>query len=273
MGKAGLNIRSALFLAAVCGQTYSQFNHPEGWFLVPKGYSAVGTFDGKAYAGTRERFGFIIESDNSFIAAFRGTGSAEDWASDLIADQTDYFPVKGAGLTHRGFTDIYKSIRETLLGQLARLPANKPLFITGHSLGGALATLAALDISANTGFRNPKVYTFAAPRVGNPAFVKKYNKTIACHYRIQNEFDMIPHLPPLVYSSPRTNQKSYYMHVRGKVKRSFQTGTISGNHVLGNYFSDLAKDDPAFAAALCAYPPGWCPGVRSGARRTGMRGR
>ncbi len=256
-----LDLRTALFLAAVCGQTYMQYNNKDGLFLVPRGYSLVSEFKAKAYDNSAERFGFVLTSERASVLAFRGSGSAFDWVSDFIAQQTTYRPVKNSGLTHKGFTDIYMSTRMQILEILKQLPPEKPLFITGHSLGGALATLAAIDLANNSAFTAPIVYTFGAPRVGDPKFASSYNSTVATHWRFQNEFDIVPHLPTLVYQSPNTKQTYYYMHVKGEVKRSFRMGSVAGNHILPSYFANIANEDPAFALSVCSEPPGWCPAI------------
>lgn len=256
-----LDYRTALFLAAVCGQTYMQYNNKDGLFLVPRTYSLVSEFTARAYDDSDERFGFVLTSEGASVLAFRGSNSAVDWVSDFIAQQTTYRPVKNAGLTHKGFTDIYMSARTQIIEIINQLPQGRPLFITGHSLGGALATLAALDLANNTSFIDPIVYTYGAPRVGDPKFASSYNASIGTHWRFQNEFDIVPHLPTLVYQSPKTKQTYYYMHAKGEVKRSFRMGSVSGNHILSNYFADLAQEDPAFALAICAEPPGWCPAI------------
>lgn len=256
-----LDFRAALFLAAVCGQTYVQFTNKNGLFLVPKTYHLAGEFSAKGIDDSEERFGFVLTSPRASVLAFRGSGSTVDWVSDFIAQQTAYQPVQDAGLTHKGFTDIYMSTRSQIIDIVNQLPKDIPLFITGHSLGGAISTLAALDLASNTAFTEPIVYTFGAPRVGDPKFASHYNSLIATHWRFQNEFDIVPHLPTLVYQSPNTKQTYYYMHVKGEVKRSFRMGSVSGNHVLSSYFSDLAKEDPAFAMSICADPPGFCPAL------------
>jgi triacylglycerol lipase len=249
-----LDLRTAL-----CGQTYVQFNNKSGLFLVPETYSLVGEFTATGVDNSQERFGFLLTSERASVLAFRGSGSAVDWVADFIAQQTTYRPVKNAGLTHKGFSDIYMSSRDQILALVGQLPAERPLFITGHSLGGALATLCSLDLACNSSFSSPIVYTFGAPRVGDPRFVQKYNATVASHWRFQNEFDIVPHLPTLVYESPKTKKTYYYMHVKGEVRRSFRMGSIAGNHILTSYFADLAREEPTFAAAICAGPPGWCP--------------
>ena len=256
------DLQTALFLAGICGQTYAQYNNKaDGLFLVPRTYKLVGEIWAKAYNQIPERFGFVLHSPEASILAFRGTGSAVDWVSDFIAQQIPYRPVGDAGQTHKGFTDIYMSAREQIHQLMLALPAETPLFITGHSLGGALATLAAIDIVHHSPIVTPIVYTFGAPRVGDPQFVRRYNYSVPTHWRFQNEFDIVPHLPPLVYQSPQTKKTYFYLHVKGEVIRSFRNGTVSGNHILSSYFADLAQEDPAAAKSMCAEPPGWCPDV------------
>ncbi|WP_274655010.1 lipase family protein [Paenibacillus humicola] len=251
-------MRTAIYLAAVCGQAYVQSDNPDGLYLVPAGYRPIGSFEAGAFEIALQPFGFVLESDDAAILAFRGTRSAVDWVTDFIARQIPLSIVRNGGRTHQGFTELYLSARSQIFGLLDRLPERKPLFVTGHSLGGALAVLAALDIASNRR-QTPYVYTFGAPRVGDPAFVRTYNKAVKATYRVQNEFDVVPYLPPLVYRSPKTDKTYYYLHVKGEVKRSFRMGSIGGNHVLSSYFADLAKEDPGFAAFICQDPPGLCP--------------
>ncbi|QYR20870.1 lipase family protein [Paenibacillus sp. sptzw28] len=254
-----MDMQTAIFLAAVCGQTYVQFENIQQNFLLPATYRVVGSFTAAAHGSPMEPFGFLIESDRAAVLAFRGTSSATDWVTDMMAQQTAFKPVKGALQTHRGFTDVYMSARGRVFSLLEQLPSNKPLYITGHSLGGALATLAAYDIAVNRPSVRILVYTFGSPRVGDPKFVRSYNSTVPAHFRIQNEFDIVPYLPPLIYQLPKSEKIYYYLHVKGEVKRSFRIGSVGGNHILSNYFADLAKEEPAFAASLCAMPSGWCP--------------
>lgn len=142
----------AIFLAAVCGQTYTQFANAEGAFVVPADFSAVHSFQAKSMGNVRELFGFILESPQEIIVAWRGSISTNDWLSNMNAAQKPFQYIKEPCLTHRGFTDIYASAREAILSVLGTLSPEKTLFVTGHSLGGALATLCALDVAANSAF-------------------------------------------------------------------------------------------------------------------------
>src|SRR5208283_4495565 len=73
--------------------------------------------------------------------------------------------------------------------------------ICGHSLGGAIATLLALDVAANTNFKDPAVYTFASPRTGDQVFVNTYDHWVPDTVRIANRMDLVPKLPlPPLYA-------------------------------------------------------------------------
>ncbi|REE66963.1 triacylglycerol lipase [Paenibacillus taihuensis] len=254
-----VDIRTAIFLAAVCGQAYMQYSN-NGYFLVPESYRVVGSFSAASFAGNEEPFGFVIESPQAVVLAFRGTSSTTDWVTDMIAQQTAFKPLsKKSVMTHRGFTEVYMSARDQIFRLLDQVPSDKPLFVTGHSLGGALATLASLDIAVNRKPDTIITYTYGAPRSGDPAFVRAYNAAVPISFRIQNEFDVVPHLPPLVYQSPKTDKTYYYMHVKEEVKRRFHNGSLGGNHVISSYFNDLAQDAPGFTYSMCSGPPGWCP--------------
>ena len=92
------------------------------------------------------------------------------------------------GKVHKGFLEAFSSVKD----QVDRyLPCAEglPVFITGHSLGGALATLGAAHLS---GWGLAACYTFGAPRVGNKAFAGSLQTPV---YRVVNPGDPVPHVP------------------------------------------------------------------------------
>jgi len=255
------DIRRAIFLAAVCSQTYAQFNDPDGSFVIPDGYKLVSAFRAKSFTRQWERFGFIIESAQDVVIAFRGTSSTANWISDAIASQVKYKWVKGFGQSHRGISDIYNSARDSILSALGSVDAAKALYITGHSLGGALAVLCAPDAAKHSVFRNPLIYTFGAPRVGNPTFAKAFSDQLPRSCRVYNIFDAVPLLPPQVYKPPRRETTYHYMHVKEAEALQFNNGSVPANHVIGSYYRALAGQDPLFAEFLNKRNPGFCPQV------------
>ncbi|RCX23485.1 lipase (class 3) [Fontibacillus phaseoli] len=251
--------KRAIFLAAVCGQTYVQFGNPAGSFVIPMDFSLTHTIQAKSITKVWEVFGFVIESPQEIIIAFRGTSSTTDWISDAIASQMRFKFIKEDSLTHRGFTKIYSSARDGIMSALTNLSPDKKLYITGHSLGAALATLCAIDLAANTAFSSPILYTFGSPRVGNPAFAKAFTNYVQNSYRVANQFDIVTYAPPSIYKLPKREKKYYYSHVRALNPLSFQNGAVGLNHVISSYFDDLSRLEPEFTIWLCSINPGFCP--------------
>jgi predicted lipase len=146
----------------------------------------------------------LAEGPDCFILAFRGTASIRNWITDadfkrnlLMWDNT------GADVeVHAGFLAALDSIVPELWKALGGSPAFKiqnckPIFVTGHSLGGALAILAALELQRQ-GFQIAQVYTFGQPRVGNSAFKRLYEAALgASTFRVVYQEDIVPRVPHL----------------------------------------------------------------------------
>nr|AFW99795.1 lipase 3646 [Cohnella sp. A01] len=267
MRKGGYDPAWAIFLAAVCSQTYEQYNNKEGQFVVPLGYRTAFTVDATSFDRKRERFGFILESDRDIVVAFRGTSSTADWVSDALAYQIRYPYRDKAGQTHQGFTHIYRSARARIVSALTSLPPDKPVYVAGHSLGGALAVLCALDLATLDSRRLLAAYTFGAPRTGDPGFARAFNAAVRKSFRIANPYDAVAQLPPFILRMPGSKKTYYYSHVRGAVVLPFQNGSPAANHLIGSYFAALAARDPAYAERLEADNPGFCPVRRTGKNR------
>jgi pimeloyl-ACP methyl ester carboxylesterase len=141
----------------------------------------------------------VIELPDCRIVAFRGTSNLRDFITDAeFWRETLVVEADGADCqVHRGFLAAYESIIEELAAHLRGQP-QLPLFITGHSLGGALAILAALELQRQK-FPIVQVYTFGQPRVGNGAFKRLYEWSLGAQtFRVVFEEDCIariPHLP------------------------------------------------------------------------------
>ncbi|MGB6208629.1 lipase family protein [Mycobacterium sp.] len=138
----------------------------------------------------------------SAFVSFRGTADVEDWLADLDAVPGDYRPVSGFGQVHTGFQDAYQLVRNSVATNLAGATAGcDEILITGHSLGAALAVLAAPDIfrSMPPNKIEPRLITFAGPRVGLPDFVTAFNAAIESCFRVVNFLDIVPYVPPPPY--------------------------------------------------------------------------
>ena len=140
----------------------------------------------------------LVHRDH-IVAAFRGTDELADWWDNLNAIPTDGL----LGQVHKGFQkaleDVWPKMRTTIraLRQESRkrkiLP--RPLWLTGHSLGGALATLAAAELLYHDeSFYG--VYTFGQPRVGDREFMRTFNAEAKTRFfRFQNNNDIVTRIP------------------------------------------------------------------------------
>jgi len=170
----------------------------------------------KKLLGDSDVFGLMGNNLATKIAfvSFRGTQNLIDWEHDLDVLYEPYEFVKGAGDVHKGFRSIYKTLRDSIgAGLEAACQGCDHLFVTGHSLGAALAVLSAPDLAANTPPRKiPNLITFAGPRTGLFIFHRFFNQRIPVCYRIVATHDMVPRgplfVPPLFM----------YEHVGAEVK-------------------------------------------------------
>jgi hypothetical protein len=152
--------------------------------------------------------GLICQADQTgdVVIAIRGTEGIKEWIHDAEFLQVPCPFLAGAGHTEDGFTAMYQSLRTgakpdspTVVNALPKLSFPKPVgsvTICGYSLGGALATLLALDVAANTTFSDPAAYTYASPRTGDSLFARTYDQVLKDSYRIANRLDIVPALPP-----------------------------------------------------------------------------
>ncbi|CAN8061621.1 unnamed protein product [Agarophyton chilense] len=103
------------------------------------------------------------------------------------------------GKMHRGFATAYMSIADDIVRhvQILREQKIRPVFLTGHSLGGALATICSLDLWVKLNLSRQEIFvsTFGSPRVGNMDFKKVYDQVVPLHWRIVVDPDMITRMP------------------------------------------------------------------------------
>ena len=143
------------------------------------------------------------------VLAFRGTESAKDVMIDVSATRVplngkdtsfleSFLPGRGEPLVHWGFYHQYRSILPEIKAFLRENAGITDVVCTGHSLGGALATIAAVDLK-NRKVGNDKEFsciTFGSPRVGNKMFAERFcDSTQGRSLRFVNNDDPIPLLP------------------------------------------------------------------------------
>lgn len=126
------------------------------------------------------------------VICFRGTKQIKDWITNVKMDKapiTDPTTNVRIGNMHKGFHDAYRSVHDDIAARLQGYE-DLPLYITGHSLGGALAVVATWYQSSA---RLAACYTFGAPRVGDQDLIDRFKTPI---YRVVNGPDPVPFVPP-----------------------------------------------------------------------------
>ena len=139
---------------------------------------------------------YLCSNKNDTVIACRGTEPTE-W-NDIKAD-LNAFMVKSdtVGKVHLGFKnevdDIWKELKESIYKIGAKKTHKEDIWFTGHSLGGAMATIVASRCYEDSKCPNPQeLYTYGSPRVGNRTFVK----TLAVkHHRHVNNNDIVTRVP------------------------------------------------------------------------------
>lgn len=139
----------------------------------------------------------LCEAKRRISVVFRGSESSADWYYDLLIMK---HKLKDDIRVHSGFykqltqNNVYEKIVSEVKSTLTKYP-DFAIYVTGHSLGGALSTLFGYMLS-NEMANQITVVSFASPRVGNYAWKQAFNaKENLTHYRVTNNRDIVTALP------------------------------------------------------------------------------
>ncbi|HEY9734998.1 MAG TPA: lipase family protein [Trichocoleus sp.] len=162
----------------------------------------------------------ILPDGNTIAIVFRGSESSFDWDTNFATqqeraefdqkiiqgaivdgeDREKIYPYEGESSSnakmHRGFVAAYFSVRDEIHDYIKNQPVSTAV-VTGHSLGGALATLCAVDIQYNFSdkLQTIEAYTFGSPKVGNDGFTESFNRRVPNSYRFVHGMDIVAELP------------------------------------------------------------------------------
>lgn len=162
---------------------------------------------------------YILENIDFILVIFRGTDDLRDVLNDIT-----FIPINTiVGKVHKGFHDAFLLIYHQLSQKLAH--TNKRLFLTGHSLGGALATICAAYFRN----KNPLLITFGSPKVGTRKFWQ-YVKNIN-HIRWVNTYDIVCKIP------------LFFCHFGETRKLKFKRGN---GHSIRHYYKAIIKQPLIF---------------------------
>ena len=244
------SINNALILARCCELAYKDYSDIKA-ILDTAGIQ----FE---YFDRASSQALLINDDNDQqILVFRGTEPEhlEDWLADInvIRERTPF------GYVHRGFYNAYKSIEMDIYNAIDR---EKPLWITGHSLGGGLATIGVVELAADM---ICGIYTFGSPRVGDKVFVENYDKiTEGISFRVVHNNDIITRLPQRVLGYSHVGQIVYIDHdskvligdeaykgwelfkdrIKGRLEGFAHLSLFDGidDHILNGYINAIEKE-------------------------------
>ena len=154
------------------------------------------------------------------VAAFCGSMSPLDWAIDCVVQKwtsPERVSESSAATCHLGFLAQYlgvcDGVRRAVAEELSKAKSPKTLLVTGHSLGGGIAAMAACELARLPEARDAHVslITFGSPRAGNLRFARCVAEAVQGRaYRVQNDFDIITTVPPMCFN---------YAHVPGRLLR------------------------------------------------------
>lgn len=146
--------------------------------------------------GTADAQAYMISNEKAIIITFRGTESLTDLQADLTVLKTE----TKWGKVHNGFNGQFQAIWPRLSELLLSRLSNQPIWVTGHSLGGALATLFMVHVPEKLIEQIRGIYTYGQPRVGDKHFARMLDKHFPNNYfRMTNETDKVPRIPKINY--------------------------------------------------------------------------
>lgn len=184
--RAAYSDRTAWLMAELSRLAYVKFEEGEQRLRELKAGLSEGRFELAHTFNTDGTQGFLAKrsSDSLLVLAFRGT--EKDDPRDVITDLNARFYTDESGTKiHEGFHRAFKRVEQDVRKAVASV-AGHALYVTGHSLGGALGLMATRALNSD---ELAACYTFGSPKVGNAEFANEIKPPI---YRVVNAYDPVP---------------------------------------------------------------------------------
>jgi hypothetical protein len=216
--RAAYSDRTSALMAALCLIAYDHFEDTSGTTLetmrirlAKGGFKLINTYNPK-----NSTQAYLAVSDEFAVLAFRGTTDITDWRSNLDAGLMPLDPERPLVRVHRGFLQAFREVEDEIEADLAKhVPDSLGFYITGHSLGGALAQIAAAALARDN---LAACYTFGSPRVSG----KRFDEQVRCpHYRVVNAADIVPGVPPPVWRGYYHNGDVRWLNRSGDPPKRF----------------------------------------------------
>jgi hypothetical protein len=131
-----------------------------------------------------------LRQRGSVFVAFRGSATPRDWITNMCLWLVPS-ALSPEARVHSGFSRLWESVRPRVFEELEAMRPTR-ILLTGHSLGGACATVASSDIVARFPDATVDVITFGAPRCGNARFIECVSHAVDVFARVVHEGDLVP---------------------------------------------------------------------------------
>jgi hypothetical protein len=139
---------------------------------------------------------------HDLVLSIRGSKSESNWRTNKMFTLVKWPEICSGCRAHRGFHQAYQAAKQQIVTQLKAAVGKYPdyqLIVTGHSLGGAMATMIATSLRKESELKDigqkAHLYTYGAPKVGNPALMKEIESRNHQNYRVTKGSDPVPHVP------------------------------------------------------------------------------
>jgi len=138
---------------------------------------------------------YIAGDEELVLMAFAGTRILD--LRDLKTKKRINLVPGPRGEIHHGFRDALSHVWEDLISKLRELRhQGQPVWVTGHSAGAALSTVAVAKLNFEMGLRPQGLYTFGSPRVGDEGFASAFDEALGRHtFRFRNNNDVVTKVP------------------------------------------------------------------------------
>jgi hypothetical protein len=192
---------------------------------------------------------FVAMKGKSLYVVFRGTSSKKDAQNDVSIDKVPF--IKDGDKVHIGFKSSWDAVKDIVLKNISKMSGYNKIVVCGHSLGAAVATLCAYNISHVFTDVPVECCTIGSPRVGNKTFKDNYDNQKIKTLRIVHNNDVVTHSPYIGYY--HVNHMLRIDH-NGDIKKfmidwerawnyikSMVTGKNIKDHMTDSYINSLKK--------------------------------
>jgi len=185
--------------------SYAAYNTPTSWNCAYcTNYTAGFVLTNVCKDSAAGSWSYVGYNPNysEIVASFRGSSDIQNWIEDVTAIKTppgQAFPGLPNSRVEVGFWTYWNSVKSCVTSAIKNLRSAHPTystFTTGHSLGAAASTLAAMDMIVNLGMPGVQVLNYGQPRVGNQDFATNTHKYISGLQRMVDNKDIVPSVPP-----------------------------------------------------------------------------